>query len=280
VTNARLANMAANTIKGNNTGVSADPADLTVGQVMGMLNLSGINSGDQIITLTGDVTGTGTGSFAAAIANNAVTNAKAADMPANTLKGNNTGITGDPLDLTAAQVKTMLNLAGNNNGDQTITLTGDVTGSGTGSFPATIANNAVTNAKRPTWPPWTLKGNNTAATGDPLDFNRRAGEDVAQSRRHQQRRPDHHLDGRCDRLGYRLLRRDNRHRRGHQRQARQHGGEYFEREQQRRYNRPRRSHSHASKLRCLTLWLAITAPVVPKGWSLLLQLVMPLLERY
>jgi len=170
VTNARLANMAANTIKGNNTGVSADPADLTVGQVMGMLNLSGINSGDQIITLTGDVTGTGTGSFAAAIANNAVTNAKAADMPANTLKGNNTGITGDPLDLTAAQVKTMLNLAGNNNGDQTITLTGDVTGSGTGSFPATIANNAVTNAKAADMAAMTLKGNNTAATGDPLDL--------------------------------------------------------------------------------------------------------------
>jgi hypothetical protein len=34
-----------------------------------------------------------------------------------------------------------------NTGDQTITLTGDVTGTGTGSFAATIANNAVVAAK-------------------------------------------------------------------------------------------------------------------------------------
>lgn len=37
--------------------------------------------------------------------------------------------------------------SGTNTGDQTITLTGDVTGSGIGSFAATIANNAVSNAK-------------------------------------------------------------------------------------------------------------------------------------
>lgn len=40
-----------------------------------------------------------------------------------------------------------LTLSGSNTGDQTITLTGDVTGSGTGSFATTIANLAVTNAK-------------------------------------------------------------------------------------------------------------------------------------
>lgn len=40
-----------------------------------------------------------------------------------------------------------LTLSGSNTGDQTITLTGDVTGSGTGSFAATIANDAVTYAK-------------------------------------------------------------------------------------------------------------------------------------
>jgi hypothetical protein len=34
--------------------------------------------------------------------------------------------------------------SGTNTGDQTITLTGDVTGSGTGSFGATLANTAVT----------------------------------------------------------------------------------------------------------------------------------------
>lgn len=39
------------------------------------------------------------------------------------------------------------NLSGTNTGDQTITLTGDVTGSGTGSFPATIASGSVTTTK-------------------------------------------------------------------------------------------------------------------------------------
>ncbi len=39
------------------------------------------------------------------------------------------------------------NLSGTNTGDQTITLTGDVTGTGTGSFSTTIANDAVTTSK-------------------------------------------------------------------------------------------------------------------------------------
>jgi hypothetical protein len=64
---------------------------------------TGTNTGDQTITLTGDVTGSGTGSFAATIANDAVTNAKAANMATQTIKGRTTAGTGDPEDLTAAQ---------------------------------------------------------------------------------------------------------------------------------------------------------------------------------
>ncbi len=60
--------------------------------------------------LTGDVT-TSAGAVSTTIANNAVTNAKAAQMAANTLKGNNTASTANALDLTAAQVTTMLGLA-------------------------------------------------------------------------------------------------------------------------------------------------------------------------
>lgn len=52
-----------------------------------------------------------------------------------------------PSSVAATGTVTGSNLSGTNTGDQTITLTGDVTGSGTGSFAATIANLAITNAK-------------------------------------------------------------------------------------------------------------------------------------
>ena len=168
-------------------------------------NLSGTNTGDQTISLTGDVTGTGTGSFAATIANSAVTLAKLATLSANSrllgstpsgtsvselIVGTNLSITGNTLNatstggtVTSASVTTAngvsgtvanptttpaisltlgaitpssvastgalsgTNLSGTNTGDQTIALTGDVTGTGTGSFAATIANSAVTLAK-------------------------------------------------------------------------------------------------------------------------------------
>jgi hypothetical protein len=69
---------------------------------------SGTNTGDQTITLTGDTTGSGAGSFATTIANDAVTNAKSANMAVNTIKGRITSGTGDPEDLTAANVRTII----------------------------------------------------------------------------------------------------------------------------------------------------------------------------
>lgn len=83
------------------------------------LTLSGSNTGDQTITLTSDVTGSGTGSFATTIANNAVTLAKMADVATGTVFYRKTAGTGDPEVQTLATLKTDLGLTGTNSGDQT-----------------------------------------------------------------------------------------------------------------------------------------------------------------
>ena len=172
VTNTKLANMAANSFKINNTGAAADPIDGTVAQVKTLLAYTTADIGaaaashthvstdvtdftessqdavgamidgtlayvdaTPLLTraaLTGDVTAP-QGSNVTTIANNAVTNAKAADMAANSLKGNNTGSAADPADLTVAQVKTLLaytpaDIGAATSAQANATHTGDVTG--------------------------------------------------------------------------------------------------------------------------------------------------------
>lgn len=129
LTLAKMANLAANSIIGNNTGAGATPIALTATQVTAMLdlasgatkgllsttdftklsNLSGTNTGDQTITLTGNVTGSGTGSFATTIASNVVTNAMLAQVATATFKGRTTASTGNVEDLTATQATALLN---------------------------------------------------------------------------------------------------------------------------------------------------------------------------
>lgn len=131
------------------TGDVTKPADSNV-LTLAAGSASVLNSGTLLAArmpaLTGDVT-TSAGAVATTIANNAVTLAKMADVATGTVFYRKTAGTGDPEVQTLATLKTDLNLTGTNSGDQTITLTGDVTGSGTGSFAATIANNAVSFAK-------------------------------------------------------------------------------------------------------------------------------------
>ena len=84
-------------------------------------------------THTGDVTG----SDALTIANDAVTNAKAANMAQNTIKGRITASTGDPEDLTAAQAKSILAIAaGDVSGLAAIATSGSASDLGSGTLPA------------------------------------------------------------------------------------------------------------------------------------------------
>ena len=78
--------------------------------IAGDTSLSGTNTGDQTITLSGDLSGSGTSGVAATIANDAVTNAKLANVATGTIKGRIAASTGDPEDLTPAQVTTLLGL--------------------------------------------------------------------------------------------------------------------------------------------------------------------------
>lgn len=119
---------------------------------------SGSGGGSSTTTLTGDVSGTGTGTIATSIANNAVTTTKIADSNVTNAKLQNSSITinGNTVDLggtatiNASPIGTALTsgnvLVGSaSNLAAEVTMNGDVTISNTGA--TTIVPNAVTSNK-------------------------------------------------------------------------------------------------------------------------------------
>jgi hypothetical protein len=73
--------------------------------------VAAVSSGVTNVTAGTGLTGGGSGAVTIAVATNGVTNALAAQMAANTLKGNNTGATANAIDLTVAQTMTLLGAA-------------------------------------------------------------------------------------------------------------------------------------------------------------------------
>jgi hypothetical protein len=112
---------------------------------------------------TGDVTSAADG--AQTIAANVVTNAKLADVATQTIKGRTTAATGDPEDLSPAQVRAMLNVADGANNYAHPNHSGDVTSAGDGA--QTIAAKAVTLTKMADMATASFIGRNTAAVGVP-----------------------------------------------------------------------------------------------------------------
>jgi hypothetical protein len=93
------------------TAVGFASGTLTLTRAAGNLTVSldgRYLTGNQTVTLSGDVTGSGATAITTTIANDVVTNAKLKTMGAGTIKGNNGGVATAPSDLTAAQVSAML----------------------------------------------------------------------------------------------------------------------------------------------------------------------------
>jgi hypothetical protein len=145
VTYAKMQNVVANNVLlGNNAGAGGIVDELTATEVRTILNVADGANNYTHPNHSGDVTSVGDG--ATTIANDAVTYAKMQNVVANNvLLGNNAGAGGIVDELTATEVRTILNVADGANAYTHPNHTGDVTSAGDGA--TTIANDAVTYTK-------------------------------------------------------------------------------------------------------------------------------------
>ena len=107
------------------------------------LSFSGSNTGDQVLPTTLPASDVSAWAKNATKPSYTATEVGLGNVPNIAFSGSNSG------DETLATIKSKLGvttLSGSNTGDQTITLTGDVTGSGVGSFVATLSDSGVTAA--------------------------------------------------------------------------------------------------------------------------------------
>lgn len=206
-------------VSGGGTGIPLDHYVInSVSVVSGELIIGCNNNKKFVVTLPsgggggvsdgtkGDIIVSGSGTIWA-VGNNAITNAKLADVPTSTIKGRITAALGDPEDLTPTQARTVLNVADGATANSTdaalrdrsthtgtqaassignfqsqVSLNVDVTantakvtnanhtGEVTGSSALTITPDAVSNVKLANMAVNTLKGRITAGTGDPEDL--------------------------------------------------------------------------------------------------------------
>lgn len=159
---AQMANMATASLLYRKTAGSGAPEVNSLATLKTDLGLSGTNSGDQTVTLTGDVTGSGTGSFAATIANGAVTLAKMANMATASLIYRRTGGSGAPEVNSLAQLKTDLALA---KGDVGL---GNADNTSDANKPVSTATQTALDLKAPLASP-ALTGTPTAPTQSQAD---------------------------------------------------------------------------------------------------------------
>jgi hypothetical protein len=151
VTFAKLENISSGHLIGRHSAGSGDPQSIGID---GGLELQGANL--RRAALTGDVTASA-GNNTTTIANDAVTNAKLANMAQATIKGRQAGAgTGDPEDLTASQARTAMGLG---------TAAVVNTGTGSGDVPTTSQADAryLTPFAYSLLPAWTVGTQATTA---------------------------------------------------------------------------------------------------------------------